>query len=84
VDGRTPAQGTPGTSGGGEDAGTRYSENVRWRKGRRHKVLWEHLMEMRTPTQGTLGTSDEDEQIGSSMLESGGVFVEMFVDGVVY
>jgi hypothetical protein len=31
LDGRTPAQGTPRMSGGGEDAGTRYSGNVQWR-----------------------------------------------------
>ena len=47
-------------------------------------VVREHSMEMRTLTQGTLGTSDGAKQIGSSVLESGGMFVEIFVDGVVY
>jgi hypothetical protein len=61
VDGRTLTQGTPGTSGGGED-GTRYSGNIRWRwlEGRTpaQLVVREHPMEMRTLTQGTPLTSD--------------------------
>ena len=54
------------------------------REGCRPKVVWEHPMEKRMPAQGTLGTSNGAEQIGSSMQESGGMFVEMFVDGAVY
>jgi hypothetical protein len=41
-------------------------------------------MEERMPAQGTPGMSDGAEQIGSSVPEYGGMFVEMFVDGVVY
>jgi hypothetical protein len=46
-------------------------------------------MEMRTPAQDTRERPMEArcngaKQIGSSVPESGGVFVEMFVDGVVY
>ena len=50
-------------------------------------VVWEHPMEMRMPAQGTPECPmrcDEAEQIGSSVPESSGVFVEMFVDGAVY
>jgi hypothetical protein len=65
-------------------AGTRYSRNVRWMKGRWHKVLHERLVEERMPAQGTPGMSDGAKQIGSSVPEYGGMFVEMFVDGAVY
>jgi hypothetical protein len=41
-----------------KDAGTRYSRNVRWMEGHRHKVLQECLVEERTPAQGTPGTSN--------------------------
>ncbi|KAE8100147.1 hypothetical protein FH972_018072 [Carpinus fangiana] len=48
-----------------KDAGTRYSRNVRWMEGCRHKVLQERLVEDRTLAQGTLGTSDGDEDAGT-------------------
>jgi hypothetical protein len=54
LEGRMPAQGSLGMSGGGKIFGTR--------KGRRHKFIREHSMEERTPAQSSLRTSDEGKR----------------------